>query len=228
MKKKLSGIIWGVFLIVAGILLALNALDVFNFDVFFDGWWTLFIIIPCTVGAITERDKISNIVGIFVGVGLLLACQDVFNFELIWKLFVPVLVLALGVRMIFKNVKNNKAAGRIEEIEENGEDIRSANAVFGGVNLRPDHEEFHGAELNAVFGGVECDLRNAVIEKDCVIKATAIFGGIDIFLPSNVNVEISSNSLFGGVSDKKKQNKEENTVTVYIQGCAVFGGVDVK
>jgi len=228
MKKKLSGIIWGVFLIVAGILLALNALDIFNFDVFFDGWWTLFIIIPCTVGAITERDKISNIVGICVGVGLLLACQDVFDFELVWKLLVPVLVLALGVRMIFKSVKNNQATERIEEMRENGEDIRSANAVFGGVDLRPDHEEFHGAELNAVFGGVECDLRNAIIEKDCVIKATAIFGGIDIFLPSNVNVEISSNSLFGGVSDKKKKNKEENTVTVYIQGCAVFGGVDVK
>ena len=96
------------------------------------------------------------------------------------------------------------------------------------INIRPENEEFNGAEMTAVFGGVECDLRNAVIEKDCVIEATAIFGGIDVFLPKNVNVKINSNSLFGGVSGKNRQNSEENTVTVYINGTAVFGGVEIK
>ena len=70
--KKSSKIIWGVVLIIGGIIFALNALNITNIDVFFDVWWTLIIIIPHLVGLFTEREKIRNIVGISVGVLLLL------------------------------------------------------------------------------------------------------------------------------------------------------------
>ena len=99
-----------------------------------------------------------------------------------------------------------------------------------------DGEVFEGAELNAVFGGVKCDIRNAIIEKDCAITASAIFGGIDIFVPDNVNVKITSNSIFGGVSEKKHRPYMENAVTlyvenavtVYINASCIFGGVKIK
>ncbi len=29
----------------------------------FDGWWTLFIIVPCAIGLITDRDKTGSIIG---------------------------------------------------------------------------------------------------------------------------------------------------------------------
>ena len=89
-------------------------------------------------------------------------------------------------------------------------------------------EVFEGVELNAVFGGVKCDLRGAIIEKDCVIEANAVFGGIDIYLPENVNVKINSSSVFGGISDKRGAAKIENAPTVYINGTCMFGGADVK
>ena len=85
-----------------------------------------------------------------------------------------------------------------------------------------------GAELNAVFGGLDCDLCGAEITGDCVINASAIFGGIDIFVPENVNVKIHSTSIFGGVSDEKKRRFDASKPTVYIRGTALFGGVDVK
>ena len=76
--KKISTVIWGIVLIAAGALFALNALNITNIDIFFDGWWTLFIIVPCAVGLFTEREKTGNIIGIAVGVFLLLCCQDIF------------------------------------------------------------------------------------------------------------------------------------------------------
>ena len=91
-----------------------------------------------------------------------------------------------------------------------------------------DSEEFNGAELTAVFGGVKCDLRNAIIEKDCAITATAVFGGIDIFVPDYVNVKINSNSIFGGVSDKNHRSSVPGAVTLYINATCMFGGVDIK
>ena len=89
-------------------------------------------------------------------------------------------------------------------------------------------EVFQGAELNAVFGGVECDLRNAIIEQDCVIQASAVFGGIDIYVPTNVNIKVSSNSIFGGVSNKTANYHDELAPTIYIKCNCMFGGVDIK
>ena len=59
-----------------------------------------------------------------------------------------------------------------------------------------DGEKFIGADLTAVFGGVKCDLRNAIIESDVVINASSTFAGIEIYVPSDVEVKIKSNSIF--------------------------------
>lgn len=59
--KKTKSIIWGVVAIVVGILFVLKNTDILNIDVFFDGWWTLFIIIPSLVALVTER-KLDNLI----------------------------------------------------------------------------------------------------------------------------------------------------------------------
>ena len=44
--KKFSQILWGLAFIALGIILILNVTQVTDIDLFFDGWWTLFIIVP--------------------------------------------------------------------------------------------------------------------------------------------------------------------------------------
>ena len=41
--KKVGSVLWGIVLIAAGVIWALNEFNVTNINVFFDGWWTLFI-----------------------------------------------------------------------------------------------------------------------------------------------------------------------------------------
>ena len=60
------------------------------------------------------------------------------------------------------------------------------------------------------------------------MSASAIFGGIDIFVPGDVNVKITSNSIFGGVSNKTVGYRNEAAPTLYIRATCLFGGVDVK
>ena len=43
--KNVSNLLWGFVLIVLGIIFGLNSLEITNINVFFDGWWTLFIIV---------------------------------------------------------------------------------------------------------------------------------------------------------------------------------------
>lgn len=224
--KKTSNIIWGLVLVAAGVIFALNTFNITDIDVFFDGWWTLFIIIPCAIGLFTEQEKVEHLVGLIVGVFLLLCCQDIFSFSMLWKLIVPAIIVIIGIKLVIKGLFGNKANEMIKKMKSEGKDPRVGYAAFSSCNLNYDGEVFDGAELCATFGGVKCDLRGAVIVNDCAIQASAIFGGIDILVPDNVNVKVNFNSVFGGVSNKTTASA--NAPTLYISGTCMFGGVEIK
>lgn len=226
--KKVSKILWGVALILVGGIFALNAFGITNVEVFFDGWWTLFIIVPCFIGIFNEREKTGNIIGLLIGVFLLLCCQNVLGFDMLWKLAIPTIIVIIGLKLILTAIFGDRATKMIVESHQNGDNVKTGCATFSGQDLNYDGEVFEGAELSAVFGGVKCDLRNAIIEKDCAITASAIFGGIDIYVPDNVNVKISSNSIFGGVSEKKHRPYMEGAITLYINATCIFGGAEIK
>lgn len=224
--KKIRGVLWGIILVAVGVLFALNALNITDIDVFFDGWWTLFIILPCIIGLFTEREKTGNLIGIAIGVFLLLCCQGVLRFSLIWRLLIPAVLVIIGIKMVIGGLMGNKANEILTKQKASGTAPRNGCAIFSGCDLILDGEEFDGAELTAVFGGVKCDLRHAVIDHDCAIQVSAIFGGIDILVPDTINVRVSSTSLFGGVSNKTAVHKD--APTIYVSGTCLFGGVDIK
>ena len=224
--KKFGSILVGVVLVLAGVLFALNALNITNINIFFDGWWTVFIIVPSIAGLFTERDKTGSLIGIGVGVLLLLCCQDIIAFDMLWKLLVPAIVIIIGLRMVLAGLRGSKADEMLSGTKKDGAEPRVGCATFSGCNLNYDGEVFEGAELTAVFGGVKCDLRNAIIEKDCAIRVCAIFGGIDILVPDNVNIKLNTTSIFGGASNKKPAQKD--VPTLYISGTCMFGGAEVK
>ena len=225
--KKFENILWGIAFIVVGLILAGNAIGITNIDIFFDGWWTLFIIVPCFIGLFNDSDKTGNVIGLVIGEALLLACQGLLNFEMVWKLVVPVALVIIGVSIIFKDSIHGKINSEISKINKSQKDIPSYCATFSEQNANFENEEFKGADLTAVFGGVKCDLRQAIINSDTVIKAESIFGGVEIYVPSNVKVKIKSTPIFGGVTDKSVHNQESEH-TIYINSTCIFGGVDIK
>ena len=226
--KKISKILWGAVLIAIGVIFSLNAFGVTDIKVFFDGWWTLFIIVPCFIGIFTDREKTGNIIGLLIGLFLLLCCQNVLSFGMLWKLAIPAVIVIIGLKLILGGLFGDRAVKMISESRQNGDNIKIGCATFSGQDMNFDGEVFSGAELTAVFGGVECDLRTAIIKKDCAITASAIFGGIDIYVPDYVNVKINSNSIFGGVSGKNKRPPIQGGVTLYINATCIFGGIDIK
>jgi predicted membrane protein len=214
-----------------GIVLLLDGLDIIDFNPFFEGWWTLFIIIPCLIGLITERDKAGNLIGLLIGIGLFLAVNDYLSFRLLGKMILPVVMIILGLRLVLGNaVIGKKARGRKwaeEHCRDAGGEILEYCATFSSIAPDLNGQTFYGAELTAVFGSVRCDLRNAVFTGDTVIKVSSIFGGIEILLPEAVNVSNSISVVFGGASCDRPEDSA-NTHTVYISGIGVFGGVTVK
>lgn len=220
--KKLTSVLWGIALVAAGTVFALNALNITSIDIFFDGWWSLFLIIPCGVGLFTEKKKSGNLFGLALGIFLLLCAQDVLAYDLFWKLLIPAMVVIAGLRLVFSGLFRKKKSPAVE-IEIN---IGSGNtAIFGGRDIRYAGEKFTGTSLTAVFGGIDCDLTNAVIEQDCAIDVSCIFGGIDLRVPPNINVQTNITGIFGGAEDKTVPHP--GAPTLYIRGACIFGGMDI-
>lgn len=228
--KQLKPIIWGIAIIALGIIFGGNALGLFNLDIFFDGWWTLFIIIPSVVSLITDKDKIVSLGFIAVGIILLLAAQNVFSYDVAWKVILAIFLIAVGLSIIIGSLFHSKSDREIaEKINDlkNDKIMDSQMAIFSGSDRVYKDETFGGSNVSAVFGGVSLDLRNAKFEKDTVIKALAIFGGIDIKVPDNVIVKLKSGFIFGGISDDRKSAADKGKYTIYIDAAGAFGGVTI-
>lgn len=227
MKNKISSILWGAIFVIAGVGFIGNELDIWNFELFFNGWWTLFLIIPSAVSVFTNGPKPFSLSVFIIGILLLLSCQGIFDYSVIEKLIVPVIFIVIGFCIIGSSL-GFKRDKKIDVIGMEGQ--KEYTAAFGGQTIvYSDNEVFEGAVINAIFGGVDLDLRSCIINSDVVIDCATIFGGADIFIPSDVNVKITSTPIFGGVSNKKrKSNFVEDAPTVYINAVCMFGGVDVK
>ena len=224
--KNLKRTIWGIIFIAAAVVIALNSFNVIDFDIFFDGWWTLFIIVPSLVGVIQDRNKGGAVFGLCIGILLLLSAQEIISWDMIWKISIPLIIALIGLKMVFSSFKKDKTDRIIKEIKKDGKNLQQGTAVFCGTELNFDNVVFDGADLTAVFGGIECDLRNAIIDKDCVIKVCAVFGGIDIIVPPTVKVVTNTTCIFGGIDVKNSNSSALHTI--YIEGLCSFGGVDVK
>lgn len=242
--KKVNHVLWGLVLVALGVIWALKATGLVDWSIFFPGWWTLFIIVPSVIGLITEDHKGGSLFGILLGVALMLACLDVFDFSVIWKLILPVAVILIGLSMICRTAFNSDEArkvhethhkARMERIKEGevleGDDYQEYWATFGSMREEFDGKEFADCRVEAVFGSIILDLTDAKMPAESVVKASAIFGGAKIIVPNDVAVEVSSSSIFGGVENKHKKTSKtdgKKAKTLYVDATAVFGGVEIK
>lgn len=225
--KDYTKYIIGFLLIFIGLILGLNAFGITNINLFFSGWWTLFIIIPSLVGLINDKEKTSSLIFLIIGVWLFLAERDLIEYELLIKLLLPVILISIGLLLVFKDVLSINGK-EIKKINANNKESNNYIAVFGSQVLKFEDEKVENLDLKSLFGGIKLDLRDAKIEKDIVINTLSVFGGIDIYVPDDVKVKVSSTPFFGGVEVKREKQSSKKEITIYLNSVCIFGGVDVK
>ena len=215
MNKR--NLFWGIVLIVVGILFLGRNTNWWNFSIFFRGWWTLFLIVPSIISLVRKESMGTSFLILVLGVLMLLASQNVIEWSTIWKVFLPIIIMVVGLSIIFGNrkVKTKKVKGNAKEYV----------AIFSGVDevINKIENDF---KMTAVFGGIELDMRDVTLDSDLVIDCFTLFGGIDIRLPKDVKVEVNGLPIFGGVENKYRNNHEAK-VTVYINHTTICGGVDL-
>ncbi len=104
----------------------------------------------------------------------------------------------------------------------------SAMAILGGVSRGNNSRAFRGADLLAIMGGCQLDLRQAAIHGEAVIEVFAMWGGIEIRVPEDWTVASHIVPLMGGVEDKTRPPQGATTHRLILRGFAIMGGVEIK
>ena len=178
-----------------------------------------------------------TIIGIILIVAALLMLANLWNiiqWEWLWRqpwtsYIAPTLLLYVGATLIISSFRHHRDQWLQRPIPQGDEGKRiSCSVRFGGDEYIYQGETFHGAQLDVLCGGLRLDLRDAIITEDEAIDIQTVFGGMEIFVPRNVNVSVKSRSLFGGVGNEAINLAEKDTPSLHIVVRNYFGGVSIK
>lgn len=224
MKNKSQNSWLGIVLIVLGIYLVLNM--IFDFSIDLSGAWTLFIIIPCVIALKKEGFKPMPAIGLGIGISFFLSARDIISFGTCIKIIIPVALIIwgasilLGGKTIRKRIADNNSQAK--------SDLPEYSAIFSEQRILCNNEVYVGATINAIMGSALLDLRNAYISEDVVTNCSAIFGGITISVPDNVNVSVSCIPVFGGIDNRTAKRSIPDAPTIYVNATCMFGGIDIR
>ena len=235
MKKDYSALIWGLIFVAVGIIFGGNALNIWDIDVFFPGWWTLFLIIPGLVSMVRYGFNWGSGVLVILGLILLFDALDIISSDIMWKLVFPLILVIIGISILTsffrsgtkKNIEDEEYT-KSKSYKYDSTQYPRYTAILGGGDYKNNTEDLKGVVAEAILGGLEIDLRDAKITEDIVLELTAVLGGIDIYIPDDVRVEIISGvPVLGGFEHKINRNALSGP-KVRIKYTAVLGGIEIK
>lgn len=225
-QHSAATIIWGLALVGVGIGYLGNNFGWWSgFTLFFAGWWSLFLILPCLTYIIDHGPKSVPIIGLIIGCLLLLSAQA--KSLNLGGLIIPFCLIAVGIVIILRNslFKYRRIVNA-----QTGESVSIPvyNCIFNSRTIVSKGERFDGASVTTVFGGLSLDISNTLIENDVIIDVTTIFAGAYIKLPSNVNVKVTASPALGTITNHLTERNLPGAPTVFITGTCVFAGTDVR
>jgi len=231
----------GVCLVLVGVVLALDQLGLLYANHLLRFWPAALIIIGLVMLQRREgQSALRALVLIVVGGWLLLNTLGLVSLDL-WEFLVPLLLVFFGARIMMHNrssgsgappnlpgtgpqTGNSPAGGSGEPVHA------SLFSLLSGSKRRWGKSVFRGAEMTAVMGGCELDLRDALMSTGelAVIDVFAVMGGVTIFVPPHWTVSQEVEAIMGGVHDKTQSVPSNPAQHLLVRGTVVMGGVEIS
>ena len=219
-------IILGLLIVAFGVILTLDNLDYLDAgDVL--RFWPLLLVafgLARIVGSDCTSSRVSG--GIMVIIGLWLTADDIWGVPIDFHRWWPMFLVAIGGLIVLRALKGGGARGPGAVTSTDG--AFSEVAVWSGKVRRITSPLFRRADLTAIMGGVEVDLRGASTGgQEAVIDVFAWWGGIEITVPPDWAVSNQVVAFMGGSEDKSSGTQDARNRLV-VRGFVVMGGVEIK
>jgi hypothetical protein len=140
-----------------------------------------------------------------------------------WK---PVLAACAALLIVGLLFSQPSTLAQDEQLK-NGSDTFSDLAIMGGVKRTNLSRDFRGGEATAVMGGIEIDLRDAVMDRsEAVLDVSSVMGGVKIRVPEDWTVVSRVSSIMGGFDDNTR-HPAESEHRLILKGTVLMGGLKV-
>ncbi len=220
-------IVLGLIIIGIGTLFLLDNLGMVYAEDYLRYWPALLVVYGLVKMLAPERPA-SRFWGAMIALfgGLLLAKRLHWIFVDPWELW-PIFLIAVGGMMLWKSSRrglttNPHSGGVTDDSFINGM------AIMSGFRRVSTSQEFRGAELTAIMGGVELDLRGASLKEEAVINVFAFWGGIELKVPQDWTVIVRGTPIMGGIEQKTFSGKQDPAKKLIIDGQVIMGGVEIR
>lgn len=118
---------------------------------------------------------------------------------------------------------------RREPAADRGRDVEHLIHVFSGSNRTGEWTPARETRVIAIFGGGDLDFSDArFVHPTITVRIFCLFGGINIYVPENINTTVNTFSIFGGVDNKSPNTTDPDAPRLIVEGLVIFGGADVK
>jgi predicted membrane protein len=217
----------GLLIIAAGIIFLLANMDKLDFGDFISTYWPMILIVIGISHLLTSGFRNAGVALFLIAIG---AFFQLNNWGVlggrVWAYFWPLLIIAAGLWIIFKP----RPRGFGENAPEIQEDDLGAFVMFSGIKRRFESDKFRGGKATAIFGGMDLDLtQTKLVDNQATVELTALFGGINLFVPRDWKVIVDSSAVLGGVDDKHSPVPTTTIqATLYVKATAILGGIDIK
>ena len=139
----------------------------------------------------------------------------------------PVLILGAVVLVAGLLFSNQPYSLGQDEKSVTGDPSFSDLAIMGGVKRTNLSKDFRSGEATAVMGGVDIDLRDAVMDRsEAVLDVSSVMGGVQIRVPKDWSVVSHVNTIMGGFKDDTRHPSNEDHRLV-LKGTVVMGGIKI-
>lgn len=228
--NRTSKIIGGIALLAFGIVWALELFNLININL--EGWWTLFIIVPCFVNIFNDKHKAGSVIGFGIGILLLLAARNIILWNDIWKFIICLVAVVWGISLLFFSKKGScchcHTTDETKTIIMDGSKMHKIDVSFSKQEYSYNGQRFEGAEVNTRFGFTSLDLRGADIMDGAVITLDCSFGGMEIRIDKGICVKNDIETAFAGVDCDCNTQQADGLKTLYVKGHCNFGGIEIK
>lgn len=243
-------VIFGLLVVAFGVTMLLDNLNVMHAEDVIRYW--PFGVILIGVSYILWGDSRSERVlgGLIAAVGMLFVL-DIFFFVHIqfWR-FWPLAIVIFGLLIVSRAFNSQEADTKLQAGVVFGGSTNSTSrpnvaaglsartgsqdptysefAIFSGIERRVASPAFKKADLTAIMGGIEFDLRQAAADHgEAVIEVFVTWGGIEITVPPDWAVSNKITAIMGGVEDQSAGTQMSQNRLV-VKGVVLMGGVTIK
>jgi len=223
-RSIFNSTLWtGVFIVAAGVVLLLDRAGMVNAGHIFRFWPVFLIVLGVSMafgkkGASCQGSSIGG--GMLALWGTLLLAQN-FGY-LSWGQIWPLVLIVVGVLMVWQSF-------RLKNLNLNLGGKMHPTSVFASVERTITDQNFQQGKAETVFGSIQLDFLSADMTEKAVLEIAAVFGSVEIRIPSSWNVAVEATTVFGSAENKTRPPLTSSAPkTLVVRGEVVFGSLEIK